>query len=69
MTRSMTRSYTMTLPWQILWDSMLRHHSLIMNSEGSIIKKIEGPKPFPIFHSVIETLRRTWLITKVNVQT
>ena len=31
---------------------------LIMNSEGSIIKKIEGPKPFPIFSSVIETLEK-----------
>lgn len=29
---------------------------IIMNSEGSIIKKIEGPKPFPIFKTVIEDL-------------
>lgn len=29
---------------------------IIMNSEGSIIKKIEGPKPFPIFKTVIDEL-------------
>ncbi|MBA2268705.1 MAG: hypothetical protein H0W19_10285 [Nitrosopumilus sp.] len=31
---------------------------LIMNSEGSIIKKIEGPKPFPIFSSIIESIEK-----------
>ena len=29
---------------------------IIMNSEGSIIEKIQGPKPFPIFKSVIDNL-------------
>ena len=29
---------------------------MIMNSEGSIIEKIQGPKPFPIFKSVIDNL-------------
>ena len=29
---------------------------LIMNSEGSIVEKIQGPKPFPIFKSVIDNL-------------
>ena len=31
---------------------------LIVNSEGTIIKKIEGPKPFPIFSSVIDSLEK-----------
>ncbi len=31
---------------------------MLMNSEGSIIKKIEGPKPFPIFSSVIEGMKK-----------
>jgi len=29
---------------------------MIMNREGSIIEKIQGPKPFPIFKSVIDNL-------------
>ena len=29
---------------------------MIMNSEGSIIEKIQGPKPFPIFKSVIDNM-------------
>lgn len=29
---------------------------MIMNNEGSIIEKIQGPKPFPIFKSVIDNL-------------
>lgn len=29
---------------------------IIMNSEGYIIEKIQGPKPFPIFQSVIDNL-------------
>ena len=29
---------------------------IIMNSEGSIVEKIQGPKPFPIFKSVIDNL-------------
>ena len=29
---------------------------IIMNSKGSIIEKIQGPKPFPIFKSVIDNL-------------
>lgn len=29
---------------------------LIMNSEGSSIEKIQGPKPFPIFKSIIDNL-------------
>jgi protein-disulfide isomerase len=29
---------------------------IIMNSEGSNIEKIQGPKPFPIFKSMIDNL-------------
>ncbi|HET8793242.1 MAG TPA: thioredoxin domain-containing protein, partial [Nitrososphaeraceae archaeon] len=29
---------------------------IIMNSEGSNIEKIQGPKPFPIFKSIIDNL-------------
>ncbi|VFJ13949.1 DsbA family protein [Candidatus Nitrosocosmicus franklandus] len=31
---------------------------IIMNSEGSIIEKIQGPKPFPIFKAVIDNLEK-----------
>jgi len=31
---------------------------IIMSSDGSIIEKIQGPKPFPIFKTVIENLER-----------
>lgn len=31
---------------------------IIMNSEGSIIEKIQGPKPFPIFKSVIDNIEK-----------
>ncbi|MBA3750418.1 MAG: DsbA family protein [Nitrosopumilus sp.] len=31
---------------------------IIMNNDGSIIKKIEGPKPFPIFKTVIDSLEK-----------
>ena len=31
---------------------------VIMNSDGSIIKKIQGPKPFPIFKTVIDSLEK-----------
>ncbi len=31
---------------------------IIMNSEGSIIEKIQGPKPFPIFKTVIDNLEK-----------
>jgi protein-disulfide isomerase len=31
---------------------------IIMNSQGSVIEKIQGPKPFPIFKTVIENLER-----------
>jgi protein-disulfide isomerase len=31
---------------------------IIMNSEGSVIEKIQGPKPFPIFKTVIENLEK-----------
>jgi protein-disulfide isomerase len=30
---------------------------IVMTSEGSIIEKIQGPKPFPIFKSVIDNLK------------
>lgn len=30
---------------------------IIMNSDGSNIQKIEGPKPFPIFRTVIDNLK------------
>ena len=29
---------------------------IIMNSDGSLVEKIQGPKPFPIFKSVIDNL-------------
>lgn len=29
-----------------------------MTSEGSIIEKIKGPKPFPIFKTVIDNLEK-----------
>jgi protein-disulfide isomerase len=29
---------------------------IIMNREGSIIEKIQGPKPFPIFNTIIDSL-------------
>ena len=31
---------------------------VIMNSEGSIIEKIQGPKPFPIFKTVIDSVEK-----------
>jgi protein-disulfide isomerase len=31
---------------------------IIMNSEGSIIEKIQGPKPFPIFKTVIDSVEK-----------
>ena len=31
---------------------------IIMNSEGSIIEKIQGPKPFPIFKTVIDGVEK-----------
>jgi len=31
---------------------------IIMSSDGSIIEKIQGPKPFPIFKTVIDTLEK-----------
>jgi protein-disulfide isomerase len=31
---------------------------IVMKSDGSIIEKIQGPKPFPIFKAVIENLER-----------
>ena len=31
---------------------------IIMNSEGSIIEKIQGPKPFPIFKTVIDRVEK-----------
>ena len=31
---------------------------IILSSDGSFIKKIQGPKPFPIFKTVIDTLEK-----------
>lgn len=36
---------------------------IIMNSEGSIIEKIQGPKPFPIFKTVIDSVEKQNTLT------
>ena len=36
---------------------------IIMNSQGSIIEKIQGPKPFPIFKTVIDSLEKQNTLT------
>ena len=56
------KNYDLFIDDDIALANSLEFHAtpsfLIMNGEGSIMKKIEGPKPFPIFSSVIETLER-----------